>query len=812
MIDVKHVLNLQKFKTLYTCTAFPPICGVYVKLMPDIKGYLKQHDLVYEMSPVEWNCGIPLANGEVGALIWGDGNPLKITLDKYDVWELRTDTPKDPCYNYAGLRKLIKEKRFDEARRVFMDLARFSGIIEEPYPTRIPLPRAELHFTDKVEKFTARLHLYDAFASGSLSSRKGRVRWRCFVHSRRNLITVELQYLGKIRLKDVKISLNHLDAKATETLKKWGYPDPIYDSKNGYKWIIQKFPAENAAGGGYVVAWRLLEKGRGEVIYISVLSFNDSSTPLESAIKIIDEAVNTDIETLLDSHRDFWRDFWSKSFIAIPDSRLENLFYVELYKLACCSMGRYPCSLQGLWSQDGVLPPWSGDYHLDMNIEETYWPIYASNHLELGKPLYEQFWKNLPKFKQMCHEFFGFDGAWSRCEMALDGTPIYGYWTTNFWPGNGAWLAHMYWLHWLYSQDENFLRERAYPMMKEFMKTYLNLLELWGDGRYHIPLSNSPEWEENRPEAWGSDTTCDLAFIRWLASSLLETSKILDIEDPDSVRWRDVLEKLSDYPKDEDGLQIFRGQPLTHSHRHQSHLIPVHPLSILNVEGSEEDRRLIYRSIETLLLRGTGEWTGWSFPWASIIASRARLPNMAWHMLQMYFFFIKPNSFHVNGDYRRFGVCIFTYQPMTLEAGFCAATAIMEMLLQSWNRRIRVFPAVPEFWKDVYFHNLRAEGAFLVTSKLKDRVVEYVIIRSEAGKICEVVNPFGENEISLINLKTGEERILSGKVLKFETRKGDAYLLKPSSKPLSETDLSYNIFERTLNERNWFGCKKIPRF
>jgi hypothetical protein len=61
-------------------------------------------------------------------------------------------------------------------------------------------------------------------------------------------------------------------------------------------------------------------------------------------------------------------------------------------------------------------------------------------------------------------------------------------------------------------------------------------------------------------------------------------------------------------------------------------------------------------------------------------------------------------------------------------------------------------------------------------------------------------------------LKTGEERILSGKVLKFETRKGDAYLLKPSSKPLSETDLSYNIFERTLNERNWFGCKKIPRF
>lgn len=783
-----------------------------MKLMPDMGEHLKQHDLIYEFAPIEWSCGIPLANGEIGALIWGDGNPLKITLDKYDTWELRTVTPTDPRYNYACLRKLIEEGRFDEARRVFMDLTRFSGRIEEPYPTRIPLPRIELRFTENFEKFTAKLQLYDAVASGTMSSKEGMVYWRCFVHSSKNLVAIELQYLGKVRLKDVRIGLDHLDERAKKALKNWGYPDPIFGSKNGYWWLIQRFPAENAAGGGYVVAWKLVEVGRREVLYVSLLSFNDSPTPLESALKMIDEAVDADVDALLDSHGEFWRSFWSKSFIAIPDSRLENLFYVELYKLACCSIGKYPCPLQGLWSQDGVLPPWSGDYHLDMNVEETYWPVYASNHLELGKPLYEQFWRNLPRFKQMCREFFGFDGAWSRCEMALDGTPIYGYWTTNFWPGNGAWLSHMYWLHWLYSQDENFLRERAYPMMKEFMKTYLNLLELWNDGRYHIPLSNSPEWEENRLEAWGSDTTCDLAFIRWLASSLLEASKILGVEDQDAVRWRDVLEKLTDYPKDETGLQIFRGQPLTHSHRHPSHLIPIHPLGILNVEGSEEDRRLIYRSIETLLLRGTGEWTGWSFPWLSIMASRIRLPNMAWHMLQMYFYFIKPNTFHVNGDYRRFGACAFTYQPMTLEAGFCAATAIMEILIQSWSGCIRVFPSIPEFWKDAYFHKLRAEGAFLVTSRLKNRMVEYVIVESEAGRNCEVVNPFRENEVSLIDLKTGVEKVLTGRVLKFETEKKGVYLLKPSSRPLSEIDLSYTVFERMASEKNWFGVKEIPRF
>jgi hypothetical protein len=181
-------------------------------------------------------------------------------------------------------------------------------------------------------------------------------------------------------------------------------------------------------------------------------------------------------------------------------------------------------------------------------------------------------------------------------------------------------------------------------------------------------------------------------------------------------------------------------------------------------------------------------------------------------MLQTYFYFIKPNTFHVNGDYRRFGACTYAYQAMTLEAGFCVAAAIMEMLLQSWDGRVRVFPTVPEFWKDAYFHRLRAEGAFLVTSKLKDREVEYVIIENEAGNVCEVVNPFNEAEVSLINVKTGEGRVLSGGILKFETEKGGVYLLKPSSKPLSKVDSSYMTFERGPSEKNWFGVKKTPKF
>ena len=81
--------------------------------------FLEQHDLIYERAPTEWLTGLPLANGDMGALIWGNGGPLKITLDKYDAWEFRFNKPTDPRYNYKSLRQLIAEKRFEEAKRIF---------------------------------------------------------------------------------------------------------------------------------------------------------------------------------------------------------------------------------------------------------------------------------------------------------------------------------------------------------------------------------------------------------------------------------------------------------------------------------------------------------------------------------------------------------------------------------------------------------------------------------------------------------------------------------------------------------------------
>ena len=286
--------------------------------------------------------------------------------------------------------------------------------------------------------------------------------------------------------------------------------------------------------------------------------------------------------------------------------------------------------------------------------------------------------------------------------------------------------------------------------------------------------------------------------------------EILGISDPDVPRWREILARLVVYPQNSSGLMLWPGQPLTESHRHFTHLLAIYPLGILHIEGSGSDRKLIADSLANIRWKGTGAWTGWSFPWMSLIASRSGEPYMAWNMLQEYFRFISTNTFHLNGDPRHFGDSGFDYKPMTLEAGFASAAALMEMLLQSWGGRIRVFPAIPEFWPDVYFEKLRAEGAFLVTARRERGQTQFVEIGSEAGEFCRLRNPFSGQPATLAESGGGEQQ-LSGDWFQFQTAEGKKYLLTPvgaaRKHPLRPPPRAI-----TSETSNWFGTKTIARF
>ncbi|MFA7157865.1 MAG: glycoside hydrolase family 95-like protein [Kiritimatiellia bacterium] len=782
-----------------------------------MKHFLAQHDLVYETAPARWLDGIPLGNGDMGAVIWGRGAPLTISLDKGDIWERRFHRPQDRRYNYRNLKRLIAERREDESREIFerMRLLRL-----DPRPTRLPLPQLALDFGGKFRGFSGRLSLRGAAAEGEMIFPAGRAAWSCRVQSDRNLLVFEIMRRGRCpraRAAIVREIFNRSMQASwcrgltiNALLKKWGYPAPVCE-QSGACW---KYYQEIPGGGNYAICLKTVESGSAQRILVSIAYSERSGLSAAEAFTTVEQASHGKPAELIRSHRVFWHAFWRKSRLHIPDAKMENLFYAELYKLACCSRpGKTPCALQGVWTNgNGEMPPWCGEYALNINVQETYWPVYASNHLELGQPLYDRFSENLPAYRRRCRDFFGFSGAHVTSGTGLRGEPVYGYYQVDFWPGAGAWVAHHFWLHWLYSRDRGFLRKRAYPFMRAFMRTYLNLVEKGNDGKYHLPLSHSPEYRENGFKAWGMDTTVDLYLMRWLASALLEALSILGVKDPDSRRWRDLLQNLAEPARDkESGLWVSRKQPLEASHRHLSHLIGIYPLGNLSPGGNADEKKLIETSLAHLRMKGTGSWTGWSFPWMALIGARARNGHLAWKMLRDYFCFIAPNTFHLNGDPRKFGVSVFSYDPMTLEAGFAYAAAVMEMLLQSAGGIIRVFPAMPSFWHDASFENLRAEGAFLVTAKMDRGKVSFVEITSECGGLCSVANPFGGTDCT-VRFRSGKSAGIGGEVLVIETKKGDSFLIHPAGSPARAKDMPVEGHRRPARESNWFGLKKQNRF
>ncbi len=779
-----------------------------------MRSFLSRYDMVWEVAPEQWPSGIPLGNGHIGALIWGDGAPLKITLDKYDCWELREQVPDPQFFNYAHLRELVEAGAEEQCD---WDLNRAWRLDDRPYPTRLPMPRVEIDLPG-AEQFHARLNLHSATADGRVGhlgpDREGRessngreepVAWSAWIADGANLVLVSLRGGDLLTTRDVTIhvGLDHLDDDAKQTLADWGYDEPETGRDGDAHWLRLRFPA----GGEYAVAWQVHEVRRHDfLVAIALLSHRDADDPRARAVRLVREARERGQE-LWREHVAWWREWWRACWLTIPDSWLENLFYVEMYKLGCCSRpGGLPITLQGLWTADGVMPPWSGDYHLDMNVQESYWPIYASNHLDAGLPLYETFSKCLPRWREECRDFFGFDGIWSGCAIAYDGAHVHGYHGVEFWPGNAAWLAHHYWLHWLYSRDDRFLREHALPIMRGAMQTYMNLLQEGDDGRLHIPLGYSPEWGEGSVSRYAPDPSCDLALIRWLGQSLLAVAA----DDPDAPRWQETLERLADYPTDDGGLMVTARDPLFESHRHHSHLMAIHPLGMLTVEQGDAERSLIGASITRLIREGRGRWTGWSWPWASLIASRAGLGNMAHEMLRQYRAFVTPNSFHINGDPRVFGLSHARYSPMTLEAGFAAAAAIMEMLLQSWDDVIRVFPTVPEYWAEAQFEDLRAQGGFLVSARRERGAVRWVRIHSEIGGACALRNPWpGEDAILR---RAGENRELSGDTLRWETEADAEYVIFRADAPPADEDLRPVLSETDPERSYWFGVKQVPRF
>jgi alpha-L-fucosidase 2 len=713
-----------------------------------------EHGLHYSAPAMTWDEAFPLGNGILGALVWGNGKPLKVSLDRTDLWDLRAVPEFHSAeYTYEQMVRWHHEGRTKDLVRLY----------EAPYeradaPTKIPAGRIELSLGNEATFAKGSLLLEDAKASMQLNDG---TEAEVIIHATRPVGMIAIRSAGKVAARLIAPPFGGKGKPGEGSLAKLGYPPP--GETSGETW--QAFTQKGSQGFHFAVylAWRDTQEGWQAAW--SVASSFEGADPLGIAKARVDAALQAGFEKTRASHARWWKDYWQKSSVRLPNRIVERQWFLEQYKFGSASRrGSPPITLQGPWTADnGELPPWKGDYHHDLNTQLSYWPCYSGNRLEEGLSYLDWLWKTRANCVDWTRRFFQLPGMNVPMTADLNNNQIGGWRQYTHSATTAAWLAQHFYLHWRYSADGEFLRDRAYPYLKDCSIFIEAVTSKKGpDGKRTLPLSASPEINDNRPSAWFTNiTNFDLALIRWLLGATAELADALNLRH-EAQHWRQVLSEMPDFACGDDGrLLIAKDYPLPASHRHFSHLMAIHPLGLIDWDQGEQARRTIRAALAELERLGPDWWCGYSYAWLANLAARARDGKRAERALEVFSTaFTLRNSFHCNGDQSGKGYSKMTYRPFTLEGNFAAAAGVQEMLLQSQGGKIRIFPAIPDGWKDVSFTTLRAEGAFLISARRTGGKTERVEVVAEKGGPCRLVSPFSGREIA-VDMKEGEHLALT---------------------------------------------------
>ena len=773
--------------------------------------YLKGHDIVYVSPACDWIDGLNLGNGDIGVMVYGPPNHMKFSLNKSDVWDYRYEPYwLKPEFRHSVIAKAIEERDWKKLAAITRECDELYEKL--PYPSFQPCGQLEIKMDENHRYFYQRLSLQDAVVKTrftldvpGLMRDVGSYRscaTTCFVDAVRNVFVIAFNFQAR-RLEKVHHPEQGMPPKGVviELYRQCneGLPKPRFGFDEECVWMDFTFPD----GFRYVVLFtvegpsyqvektddrvrvRFVDRVPRFTLYLSIATSREAEDPLEAARREVTTARSMGFEKLFEEHRSWWRDFWSRSFISLPDKLLENLWYKSIYDIASCSRGKKTMpGLQGLWCVDNF-PAWHADYHLDANVQMLYWPVYTANHPELAEPLYHTFTKMLPKVKEITKLFYNLDGACIPMTTCPTGINHGGWFTCSWWPMAGAWLCQHFWWGYTYTKDIKFLREVAYPFMKECAKFYEGYLKRDEKGRIVIFPSVSPEAGGPGPEAWGRNSTVDIALMKYFFKAMIEASEILGVDEEERKKWKDILENLPEYPVVDGHLIDMEWRSITQSRDpwttagHSGIPMPIYPLGEIGLDSSEEWLKIGKESYKYM-----HTW----HVWKACVAARLGMGDEALKQLYEFVDHIRPNGLHVLYEN--------IYQ-IDANGGFAAA--INEMLLQSHNEVIRVFPAIPQKWHDVKFADLRAQGAFLVSSEIENGVVKYVLVKSLAGGTCRIVNPWpGRDYVfypvqvrDLENQKTVDSKI-KGYQIEFKTKPGHTYVVERPEKPLesfSETIL-----------------------
>ena len=626
------------------------------------------NDCLIELSaPIErWEDALSLGNGQAGALVWGGGDTLRLSLDRADYWHLSTNTVfENPAFNWTNL-IVYAARDVEERKRIF------EGRVGDS--TKLPGVRLELKFCDGVKIESFQLDVKKAEVLVVLNQGGVRKTLRTWFVSGDPLLHLAVP-------DGVEIGSSEF-VRSGAFDKLGGYPEPKVERTADA--IV--YTRGNRCAGEWAKAFT-------------------------AGVRFVPTDAASDIA--------WWKDFHSHSSVSVPDGRVQRLYDFAMYLYGSGSRdGFAPIALQGLWTaDDGELPPWHGDYHHDLNSQMTYWASPVAGHFGSHDAFATYMRRLTPAFRSFAKRFFGLDrGMVVPGAMGYDGSWIAGKSQYAIPPSNGLWAFSVLFDGWNYCPTRERL-EAIYPFGVELADAAERLLlppDAKGVRRW--PISTSPEFGEGDTSAWlPPNSNYDRSILIGFFTQMAALAKAKGDAAAEG-KYRGLSRSFGPAVLTDDGRYLLaEGRDLTESHRHISHLLDIFPYCAI---APGADAR---RSLDHFEALGTKEWIGFTPVWAAAMEARLGAGDRALGYLSVFADkFVSRSGLHLNGDQTNSGYSNFTYHPFTLEANFCFARAVQEMLVGAYDDGIHLFPAVPAAWrsKTVSFANLRVPGGHRVTASL----------------------------------------------------------------------------------------------
>jgi hypothetical protein len=707
-----------------------------------------------------------------------------------------------------------------------------------PYPCPKPVGELSLHLPPDLQgmRITQRLCIEEATVTITCSWPVGvTVTTTCFVHPVRNVFVVHWRMEGWVEgigfhsdLPPMRFSLYRWADPALEDFAARAYgeshhhmyskpsihpsvtplPTPGLREQDG-AWIIeQAFHPEPTFPNGFRY-WMVAAASAAEVEPVAynrkVAARIFLNPPLPARDGWVAVAVNTtrdaggvdtalatmsalrdDAESVLAQweveNREAASEFWKRSSVTLGDALLENLWYETLHARRCAY--RQDAIPPGLFLPSSVpdYQHWHGDYHTNYNIQSPFWGDFAANQVEMG----ESYFVAMDFFRQIgrkiARDYYNCRGVFYQ----LAGFPIVaeddplGVVPMGRMAYMTGWATHMYWWRWRHTMDIDWLREVGYPALRESALFYADFLQEWHDGLFHLFPSNQFEDGFTGDPQHYTDRQENMQHVRYSLWVAIQAAEILS-EDADLVAlWRDRLTRCAG----DDG-----GEPVNLDDPTQTYRMQCAP-----------EFRADY-AFTPRLLRGQGrspEEDPWPAPGDD---------EYDWyfgHAPLFYMQYVRLGGYQADrGDFDRFRRLIARWRhgngliwAMTVGAyghcggwteslGVCAP--LQEMLLQSWDGSIRLFPAWPKH-VEARFTTLRAEGAFLVSAAWKQGTVQSVQITSERGTPCRLHTPWPEIVITDAEGNIVPTTREEGDIVCFETQPGGDYEGSPTLKRIPITN------------------------